>query len=163
MCIEKILAEHKKWLNDEGGKRADLRNAYLCNADLRNADLRNADLRNADLRNADLLNADLRYAGLRYADLCGANLRGANLCGADLYGADLNNVDLDFSCLPLWCGSLKAKMDDKQVKQLLYHVLSIVKYSDNVSHEIKEKLLTDQNIEIANQFHRVKECGVLTK
>ena len=63
--LNKILELHKKWLMDEdGGVRADLRNA-----DLRNANLRYANLRNADLRNADLYNADLRYANLRYADL----------------------------------------------------------------------------------------------
>ena len=52
-------------------------------------------------------------------------------------------------------------MDDKQVKQLLYHTLSIVKYSNNVSEELKTALLTETNLTIANQFHRVDECGEL--
>ena len=52
-------------------------------------------------------------------------------------------------------------MDDKQVKQLLYHTLSIVKYSNNVSEELKTALLTETNLEIANQFHRVDERGEL--
>ena len=55
--LNAILNEHKKWLNDGSGQRANLRYA------------------------------DLRYANLRDADLCGANLYGANLYGADLRGA----------------------------------------------------------------------------
>lgn len=105
--------------------------------------------------------ADLRGADLSCADLSGADLSGADLRHADLSGADLNGADLDYSCLPLWCGGLKVNMDDRQVKQLMYHIMSIVKNSTNVSDELKNKLLTDVNIEVANQFHRVKECGEL--
>ena len=105
--------------------------------------------------------ADLRGANLTYADLRGANLRGADLEKADLRGADLEKADLDYSCLPLWCGSLLVNMDDRQVKQLLYHTLSIVKHSNNVSPLLKEQLLTESNISIANEFHRVEECGKL--
>ncbi len=85
--IEKILEEHKAWLNRTGGAKAN-----LCGANLRDADLRGADLRGADLRDADLRDADLRDADLRDADLRGANLRGADLCGADLRDADLRGV-----------------------------------------------------------------------
>ena len=107
--LDKILENHKLWLNDEGGERADLRNADLRNADLysvnlsgadlRNTDLRNTDLRNADLysanlRNTDLRNTDLRNTDLYGADLYSANLRNTDLYGADLYGADLRNTDL---------------------------------------------------------------------
>ena len=80
---------------------------------------------------------------------------------ADLRGADLRRADLDYSCLPLWCGSLTANMDDRQVKQLLYHTLSIVKYSNNVSAILKEQLLTEQNLRIAKEFHRAEECDKL--
>ena len=80
---------------------------------------------------------------------------------ANLKGANLRHADLDYSCLPLWCGSLRVHMDDKQVKQLLYHTLSIVKYSNNVSEDLKAALLTETNLTIANQFHRVDECGEL--
>lgn len=31
----------------------------------------------------------------------------------------------------------------------------------NVSKELKEKLLTEKNVAIANEFHRVDECGEL--
>ena len=147
-----VLEKHGKWLrNKEGGERADLRGA----------DLRGAYLCDANLRGADLRGADLRGANLRGADLCDANLRGADLRGADLRGANLRGANLDYACWPLWCGSLKARIDDRQVKQLLYHVLSAVSYSDNCSDELKAALLTETNITVANQFHRVDECGAL--
>ena len=90
-----------------------------------------------------------------------ANLSGANIRDADLRGADLRGADLDYSCLTLWCGSLAANMDDRQVKQLLYHTLSIVKHSNNVSAILKEQLLTEQNLRIAKEFHRAEECDKL--
>lgn len=77
--------------------------------------------------------------------------------------ADLSEADIDYSCLPLWCGGLKAHMDDRQVKQFLYHTLSIAAYSKNVSKELKDLLLTDQNLQVANGFHRAEECGLLRK
>ena len=156
--MKEILEKHKKWLETDGkeGERADL--SY---ADLRGADLSYANLRGADLSYADLDYADLRGANLRGANLRGANLRGADLSEADLRGADLSYADLDYSCLPLWCGSLLANMDDRQVKQLLYHTLSIVKHSNNVSLLLKEQLLTETNLSVAKEFHRANECNKL--
>ena len=75
--LQDILTQHQLWLNNESGKRADLRNA-----DLRGADLRDANLSGADLRGADLLSANLRDANLSDADLSDANLRDANLSDA---------------------------------------------------------------------------------
>ena len=66
--LDKILEEHKLWLDGKGGKRSDLHGANLCDADLRGADLRGADLSSADLRGAYLHGADLRGAYLRGAD-----------------------------------------------------------------------------------------------
>lgn len=100
-------------------------------------------------------------ANLSGANLRGVDLEGANLRGVDLEDADLEGANLDFSCMPLWCGDLKANYDDKQVVQQLYHVLSHVKYSKNVSQELKRQLLTIENIDIANKFHRVMQCGGL--
>ena len=160
--LQEILDKHKKWLNNKnGGEKAELRYADLIYADLRCAYLRCAYLIYADLRGADLGSADLRCADLRGADLRGANLRGADLRGANLNDANLNDANLDYSCLPLWRGSLLANMDDKQVKQLLYHTLSIVKHSNNVSKTLKEALLTEQNVNIAKEFHRANECDKL--
>ena len=93
--LDKILENHKLWLNDKGGERADLRYADLRYADLRYADLRGVDLRHADLRGANLRYADLYNADLRYADLYNANLRGANLNNADLNNADLRYTNLN--------------------------------------------------------------------
>jgi len=71
--IKEILDLHKLWLEGkEGGKRADLQNAYLQKADLQNADLWNANLWNANLQDAYLQNANLQNAYLQYADLRGA-------------------------------------------------------------------------------------------
>ena len=92
--IEKILEEHKAWLNRTGGAKADLHGADLCGADLCGADLSDADLRGAYLRDADLRGADLCDADLCGADLCDADLCGADLCDADLRGADLCGADL---------------------------------------------------------------------
>ena len=83
--IEKILEEHKAWLNRTGG-------ANLHGANLRDADLYGANLCDADLRDADLCGADLRDADLCDANLCDADLRGANLRGADLRDAKLRGV-----------------------------------------------------------------------
>lgn len=53
--INKILKLHKKWFNnEEGGVKADLRNADLYGADLHGADLGGANLRDANLRGANL-------------------------------------------------------------------------------------------------------------
>ena len=146
--IREILSKHKLWINgDPNGSRANLRGADLSGADLRGADLSGADLSGADLSRADLIGADLSRA----------NLSGADLRGADLRGADLRGADLDFSCLPLWCGSLSANFDDKQLKQLAYHLVKAGLNSNNASDETKEELR--KIIDFANGFHRVDECG----
>ena len=87
--LQQTLKDHKNWLNNDGGKKADLRWANLRWANLRGADLREADLREADLHRADLRWADLRWADLRWADLRWANFRWVDLRWADLRGADL--------------------------------------------------------------------------
>ena len=56
--LNNVLAKHKKWLYaEEGGERANLRNADLQRADLQRANLRDADLLVAYLRDADLWDA----------------------------------------------------------------------------------------------------------
>ena len=118
-------------------------------------DLRCADLRYAELRYADLSEAILRYADLRGADLRGANLRGADLRGANLNGANLKGADLDYSCYPLWCGSLHLKADKRLACQLAYHLCSL--QCDDADY-IK---MRNSILDFANQFHRVEECGKL--
>ncbi len=144
---------------------ANLGGANLRGADLRGADLRGAGLSEADLSDADLSEADLRGAGLSEADLGGANLgganlgganlRGADLRGADLRGADLRGANLDYSCYPLWCGSLHLKADKRLACQLAYHLCSM--QCDDADY-IK---MRNSILGFANQFHRVDECGEL--
>ena len=89
MDIKKILSEHLKWINGDGGDRANLSEANLSEANLRGANLRGANLRGANLSGAHL----------RWASLSGADLRGANLSGADLSVADLRRADLSVADL----------------------------------------------------------------
>ena len=62
--LNKVLEEHKKWLETDGkeGERANLSYAELRSANLRSAELRSANLRSADLRGANLRDADLDYS-----------------------------------------------------------------------------------------------------
>ena len=128
--LASILNLHKAWIiGEDYGKRADLREA--------------------DLRRADLHEADLRKADLRWADLSGADLSDANLSGANL----------DYSGLPLWCGSLSAHFDDKQLKQIAYHLVKAGLQSKNASDETQAELR--KLIQFANGFHRAKKCGFI--
>lgn len=92
---------------------------------------------------------------LKGADLSGADLRGADLRGANLRGANLNGADLDYSCYPLWCGSLHLKADKRLACQLAYHLCSL--QCDDADY-IK---MRNSILDFANQFHRVDECGEL--
>lgn len=66
MDLQKILQNHQKYLNNNGGKKANLRGT--------------------DLSEVNLRFADLRFANLRGTNLSEANLRGTNLRGANLFG-----------------------------------------------------------------------------
>jgi hypothetical protein len=98
--LQEIIKSHGRWLrNEEGGERANLRDAdlsdaYLSGANLRDAYLSGANLRGADLRDANLRDANLSDAYLSGADLSGANLRDANLSDANLSDANLSGADL---------------------------------------------------------------------
>jgi hypothetical protein len=74
--IAAVLADHKLWVEENGGKRA-----YLDGANLGGAYLGGANLRDANLLGANLLGANL----------LGAYLGGANLRDANLRGAKINN------------------------------------------------------------------------
>ena len=117
MDIKKILSEHSKWINGEGGERADLSGDNLILADLREADLSEADLRGADLRLADLREADLRGANLRLADLSEADLRGANLRGAKNVDQACWNIYTTF--YPLQCPEKGAYTGYKKASGLI--------------------------------------------
>ena len=106
-----------------------------------------------------LEDSDLRCADLQHAILEHSDLQGADLQHADLRHSDLRCADLDYASWPLWCGSLKAYVDDRIAIQLLYHTLSVVQHSPYVSEDVKKALLSAENVRIANRFHRVGECG----
>ena len=144
-----VLKRHKAWLEGKfGWERADLQGADLHHARLQDADLQGAILRGAILEDSELQGADLRGALLQHS-----NLRGAGLRHSDLRGADI-----DYASWPLWCGSLKAYVDDRIAIQLLYHTLSVVQHSPYVSEDVKKALLSAENVRIANRFHRIGEC-----
>ena len=150
MNLNRILKQHTLWfVGDPAGTRADLHGANLWGADLHGANLCEADLSGAvlceaDLCGADLCGANLCEAGLREADLRRADLNGANLHGANLNEADLSGANLDFSCWPLWCGSLNAVVDNRLKAQLAYHLLSL-------APELREGPI----LALANTFHRI--------
>lgn len=175
-----IMKRHKAWLEGKfGGERADLhgadlwgailddselqgailRGAILEDSKLQGAILRGTNLRQSDLRKSNLQSAILEDSELQGADLRGALLQHSNLRGAGLRHSDLRGADLDYASWPLWCGSLRAYVDDRIAIQLLYHALSVVQHSPYVSEEVKKALLSAENVRIANRFHRVGECG----
>lgn len=139
--LKEILDKHQKWLfNEDEGERA----IFL-----------DTNIRGANLAGANLESAKLQGACLRDVELQGACLKGANLMDADLKGANL-----DYSCLPLWCGSLTAHFDDRQLRQIAYHLVKAGLHSKNASPETKRELA--KLIDFANEFHRADECGKIT-
>lgn len=124
--LREVLRKHEMWLKgNEGGEKANL------------------------------LRADLREANLWRANLQVANLWGADLLGADLRGAYLRGADLDYSCWPLWCGSLDVKVDRRIAAQLCYHFCRLD--CDDPAYLAARNAV----LEFANTFHRVEECGRL--
>ena len=149
MSIKQFDREEVLKLLKRGRKQA------ILDYDLKGADLSDANLSDADLSGANLMEANLRDTNLINTDLRGANLRGSNLMGANPRGANLNGADLDYSCYPLWCGSLHIKADKRLACQLAYHLCSI--QCDDADY-IK---MRNSILDFANKFHRVCECGKL--
>ena len=88
-------------------------------------------------------------------DGCKKAILDYDLSNADLSNADLRGADLDYSCYPLWCGSLHFKADKRLACQLAYHLCSM--QCDDADY-IK---MRNSILGFANQFHRVDECGEL--
>ena len=159
MSIKQFDREEVLKLLKRGRKQAvldyDLKGADLSGTDLKGANLKGANLSGANLMEANLRDTNLINTDLSGADLSGADLRGADLRGADLGGANLRGANLDYSCYPLWCGSLHLKADKRLACQLAYHLCSL--QCDDADY-IK---MRNSILDFANQFHRVCECGKL--
>ena len=85
-----------------------------------------------------------------------------NLQGTNLRLVDLRGVDIDFSCLPLWCGGLDFKIDEKQAKQLMYHVINLMQYSNidiPKSHKLLFKWLEDSHLVTKHNLPILKEAS----
>ena len=137
--LDKILTAHKKWMkNEKGGRRADFRGDDLSGSDFKDTGLRHANFRGADFRGAGLL---------------AANFMAANLLAANLTGADIRGADIDYSCWPLWCGSLDVKIDRRIFCQLAYHLCRVIVDDDDCK---EAQLMLGR---LANEFHRAAECG----
>ena len=153
--LKTILDLHKKWLNKEGGVKANLSYANLRYADLSSADLSSVDLSSANLSYANLSSANLSYANLSYA-----NLRYADLSSANLSSVDLSGANLDFSCLPLSCRGLNFKIDEKLAKQLVYHVINLMQYSEiptiTIFNEELYKWLEDSHLVIEHGLPKIR-------
>ena len=99
--------------------------------------------------------ACVRAALTAKANLSWANLSGADLSGADLSGADLSGANLDFSSgLSLRCGSFNFTADLRLAAQLAYHFCRIDFGGCDDAKKAQSALKN-----LANQFHRVDECG----
>lgn len=134
-----------------------LEGADLSDTDLSGADLKCACFRNTDLSGADLTGADVSDTDLRGADVSGTDLSGADLTGVDFTGADLTGATIDYSCWPLWYGSLDIKVDKRIFCQLLYHVIRAGKSVDD--EEVRKIINNPENIAMANKFHHASEYG----
>ena len=88
------------------------------------------------------------------------DLTRADLTDANLTYADLTDADLDYSAWPLWCKSLNVKIDKRLAAQLMYHTMRAMQScKDDAS--VAAVLASPECVALANQFHRVNECGRL--
>ena len=98
-----------------------------------------------------------KRADLRDADMQIADMRGADMLGANIRDADMRGANVDYSCWPLWCGSLDAKVDRRIAAQLAYHFCRL-DCDDPGYIEARNAI-----VNFANEFHRAEECGKLKK
>ncbi len=103
-------------------------------------------------------------ADLSFVDLEDANLEYANLRSANLRSANLEDANLDFSCLPLWCGGLNFKIDEKIAKQIMYHLMNLMKCSEiELKEYFKEKAFEFVNTSHVVSIHDLPEFEVPKK
>ncbi|EJZ6930539.1 pentapeptide repeat-containing protein [Listeria monocytogenes] len=135
--LDIILENHGKWLRNEGGERANLRNAELKNTNLRLinlnlASLRGADLRGAYLRDANLSNADLDLANWQ-------QVGGLTVIAVQVDTSRLNNQIAYIKELDIWTtgcfqgtlDELKASVeqthgDNEKLRKRYYRVIDFI-------------------------------------
>ncbi|HFK0691516.1 TPA: pentapeptide repeat-containing protein [Listeria monocytogenes] len=109
--LDIILENHGKWLRNEGGERANLRNAELKNTNLRLinlnlASLSGTDLRGAYLRDANLSNADLDLANWQ-------QVGGLTVIAVQVDTSRLNNQIAYIKELDIWTtGCFQGTLDE---------------------------------------------------
>ena len=76
-------------------------------------------------------------------DLRGANLHWVNLREANLSEADLRGANLDYSCWPLWCGTLNIKKASLRLAvQLLAHAVCVLCAARDDGRDVSEMIKT---------------------
>ena len=81
----------------------------------------------------------------------------ADLQGADLQGADLQHADLDYSCLPLWCGSKRMKVDKRIASQIAAHFCAL--NCDDADYQAARTAI----LEFARMSHRADDLGLVVE
>jgi hypothetical protein len=140
---------------DASFKGADLFAVHFERAVVVGVDFQGAHVTVGSLRAADCRFADFSDAVMTRVDLTGANFRRAVFAHTAMKGADLRGADIDMASFGLWCGSLGWTIDSRIARQLAYHFCAM-ECDDPEFVEARKTLLP-----FANQFHRVKECGIL--
>ena len=138
--LNKILDKHEKWLNDEeGGERADLSGKDVQGLDFSFRNLKRAYMAGTNMEGADMIRANMIGAEMTGANMTRANMIGVNLTEADMTGTNMAGANIDFSALPLWCGGLDFKIDERQAKQLMYHVVNLMQHSELDTKKVFKK------------------------
>lgn len=141
LYLEEILRKHALWLEEEEkGERADLSGANFEGIEFHKVNLENADVSEANFRGADLWRTNFQGANLRGIDFRESCLQNVNFHGSDMRNADLRGANIDFSCWPLWCGSMGIIVDLRIVYQLLAHV-ACLKCKEPEFLEIKKLIM----------------------
>lgn len=97
--LNRILADHERYVLGRGGVRAQLKGVALDHAVLANRKLNEADFTAASLVGANLYGSSLIRANFYCADLRRCNLRNTTLTHADMRGASFKGADLAFAVL----------------------------------------------------------------
>ncbi len=100
-------------------------------------------------------------ANLQYANLQGADLQGAYLQYANLRNANLIGTNIDFSVLNLSCKGLDFKIDERILKQIMYHVVNLAQTSKLNTKKIFKKniykWLEDSHVVTEHEMPILKE------